>query len=109
MALKNDECLPFVSIGVASPGLVLQGVATGGLHLVAGDQSFLLPTLADGQDVFGRCDLNPQMRQGTRLVKRRLVQSKVQRGIAEVEFRVATADLGRLDAEQFAVKLDALW
>src|SRR5205823_6040139 len=90
------------------PGLVLRGVAAVGLHLIAGDESGRGPALAECEDVLGGGDLEPEMRERAGIAQGgNFVQREIQRRLLNVEFRVAGADLRRLDGQHAAVEGEA--
>src|SRR5580692_2493417 len=104
VVLEDGEDFPFVPVGIADPRLVLQRVAAFRFHFVARQQGSLLPSLSNGQEVGRRFHLDSEMRQGPLPRLRPLVQSKIERRIRHVKFRVSNADLAGLYAEQLPVE-----
>src|SRR5688572_11608303 len=92
-----------------NPGLVLQSVAAGCLHLLTRSEAFLFPRILNREYVVGARDLDAKMRQRTASVKGNLVQSEIQRRVCHVELSVTDPDLARFDTEHFLVELNALF
>jgi hypothetical protein len=85
---EHDESFPFIAVRVACPGLVLESIAAIDLHLVNGHKPGLDPSFADSEDVFGRCDLKPEVRERSAFREGHFIKDKVERRFCDVELGV---------------------
>ena len=107
IVLEDSEDFPLVAIGIADPRFVLQREATFRFHFFAREQSLFLPRLQHGQHVGSRVHLNSKVRQCATLSGRVLIQCEIDGRIGHVKLGVTSSHFAGLNAEKFAVELDA--
>ena len=90
----HDEDLPHVAVGVLDPNLVLHRVAARGVLLGERLETRGLEAGPGSGDVLGARDLHTEVA-GVDAGARRLLHREVERGLRQVELRVAGATLAR--------------